>query len=249
MSNEEDGSWNYRSATDLELSGSRRLRSELREVGLVGASLHGLARILTRIFLSCFVRLRAVGTENIPEDASFIIVANHSSHLDALLISSVLPARFTGKFFSLAAADYFFDTPSKTVFATRWVNALPLRRGTAAAKALGGLRERLVAGDCIFIVFPEGTRSRDGKMKPFKPGIGMLVAGTSVPILPCFLEGAHQLLPPDKKFPRPGEVTAYLGEPLKFEETENGKGGWQEIRTQIEEAVRKLDPRQNSSLT
>ncbi|MDF1740458.1 MAG: lysophospholipid acyltransferase family protein [Verrucomicrobiales bacterium] len=237
MDERDTGSWKYQKARDLDLKGRDRMCSELREVGLIGASLHGIARLLTRFLLFCFVRIKSEGMENLPCEAPFVLVANHSSHLDALIISWILPARFTGKFFSLAAADYFFDTPSKTVFATRWVNALPLKRGRGGAKALGGLKERLTGGDCIFIVFPEGTRSRDGKMNPFKPGLGMLVAGTEVPVVPCYLKGAFKIWPADRKFPRPGSVKLSIGEPMIFASAENNKAGWLEIRAQLEAAV------------
>ncbi len=240
MSEEDRSSWKYQRAGDLDLKGVDRLRSERREVGLIGAFCHGVARLMTRFFLFCFVRIRVEGLEKLPCDAPFVLVANHSSHLDALLISSILPARFTGKFFSLAAADYFFDTPSKTVFATRWVNALPLKRGRGGAKALGGLKERLAGGDCIFIVFPEGTRSRDGSMNPFKPGVGMLVAGTAVPVVPCFLEGAFTVWPADRKLPRPGSVKLSIGQPIEFSSVANNKAGWLEIRERLEGAVTDL---------
>ncbi len=245
MDDEDTSSWEYQKARDLDLKGRDRMCSELREVGLIGASLHGMARLLTRFFLFCLIRIKTVGMDNLPRDAPFVLVANHSSHLDALIISWILPARFTGKFFSLAAADYFFDTPSKTVFATRWVNALPLKRGKGGAKALGALKDRLTGGDCIFIVFPEGTRSRDGNMNPFKPGLGMLVAGTDVPVVPCYLKGAFDIWPADRKLPRPGSVKLSIGEPIAFPSVENNKAGWLEIREQIETAVTdlgRLDP-------
>lgn len=238
-------SWEYPKASDLDLHGTNRLRSEKREVGLVGVTLHACARLCTKAFLRCLLRISVEGTDKLPHDLPFIIVSNHCSHLDALLISEVLPARFTGQFFSLAAEDYFFDTPSKSVFATRWVNALPMRRGKAAAKALGTLRERAVAGHCGFILFPEGTRSRNGDMAAFKPGIGMLVAGTEVPVVPCHIKGSHTVWPAENKLPRKGKVSIQFGEPLEFVNAKNEKCGWLEISRTLQESVTNLKASQS----
>ena len=233
-------SWEYPSATDLELNGTKRLQSEKREVGLVGITLHACARITTKIFLRSLLRISVSGTHHFPRDLPFIIVSNHCSHLDALLISEILPARFTGQFFSLAAEDYFFDTPSKSIFATRWVNALPMRRGKAAAKALGSLRERAMNGYSGFIIFPEGTRSRNGNIATFKPGIGMLVAGTEIPVIPCHIEGSFEIWPSHRKLPRSGKVQITLDEPLSFPDHPNEKAGWLEISKTLEARVTHL---------
>lgn len=239
-SSEENDDWTYQSARDLELNGNDRLCSELREVGLVGLAIHWIARLFSKAILRILLRIEVEGTEHIPRDAPFVVVANHSSHLDALVLEETLPARFLGRLFSIAAADYFFDKPGKTVFATRWVNALPVRRGPAAGKALGVLRDRLASGECIFIVFPEGTRSRDGRQNPFKPGIGMLVAATDVPVIPCHLDGAHEAWPPDRKFPRRGTVRVRYGKSLTFSQSRNGKEGWLEIAETLESEVTRL---------
>ncbi len=237
---EDPPNWEYQTASDLSLGGLDRMRSESREMGLTGAAIHGIARLMTRALLRCFVRIHSEGLENIPKEMPFVLVANHSSHLDALLLADALPARYTGKFFSLAAADYFFDKPGKTLFATRWVNALPLRRGSASAKALKTLRQRLELGDCIYIVFPEGTRSRDGTPASFKPGVGMLVAELSVPVVPCYLDGCHRVWPPDRKLPRRGSVTIRIGEPETFESLSNEKSGWKEISNRLQSRVETL---------
>ena len=232
--------WTYRMASDLDLTGPARMRSERREVGLVGASIHGVARLLTKAFLRLFLRFEIEGFENLPDNAPFVIAANHGSHLDGLVLAETLPARFTGRIFSLAAADYFFEKPSRTVFATQWVNALPLRRGGSAGKALGALRERLLGGDCIFLVFPEGSRSRDGTRSPFKAGIGMLVAETEVPVVPCHLAGTFEAWPPHRRFPRPGRVRIRFGEPEAFSDRENSRSGWIDIARSLEERVERL---------
>lgn len=237
MKEDEDPKWSYRAASDVDLSGMPRLQSERRELGLIGATWHGITRLLTKCLLAALIRVKVEDRHHLPEDGPFVLVANHTSHLDALLLASLLPARFTGRVYSIAAADYFFDTPSKTIFSTRWVNALPLRRGGASAKALATLRERLTVGDEVFVVFPEGTRSRSGKLQDFRPGIGMLVAGTTVPVVPCHIEGAFDIWPADSRLPRPGTVTLRLGEPMHFGETEHARGGWKTIAERLRASV------------
>src|SRR5262249_2699248 len=92
---------------------------------------------------------------------------------------------------------------ASAAFAAIFINALPLWRKAVGAHALDALRDRLVGGDSGYILFPEGTRTRDGQMGAFKPGIGMMVAGTNIPVVPCWIEGAFEALPSDKRLPRP----------------------------------------------
>ena len=67
---------------------------------------------------------------------------------------------------------------------------------------------------CGLILFPEGTRSRDGSLQPFKAGLGMLTAGTAVPVIPCYLDGAYQAFPPTARWPRPRKIRLKVGHPL-----------------------------------
>ena len=90
--------------------------------------------------------------------------------------------------------DTFFQTPIMRAFAAGAMNALPLWRKNAGRHAMEDLRQRLIGEPCGYILFPEGTRSRDGAMKRFKAGVGMLVNGTRVPVIPCHIEGTHRAL-------------------------------------------------------
>ncbi len=99
---------------------------------------------------------------------------------------------------------------------------------------------RLVAGDCAYAIFPEGTRSRTGEMAAFKPGIGMLVAGTDVPVVPCGLQGAFAAWRPEHRLPRWKKVRLRIGPPLRFADTENQRRGWQDVAAKTEEAVTSL---------
>ena len=93
--------------------------------------------------------------------------------------------------------------------------------------AMQELRDRLISGPSIYILFPEGTRSRDGSLGRFKPGLGMIVAGAPVPVVPCHLEGAFAASPPGARVPRPLPLRLRIGAPLAFGDLPNDRSGWQ----------------------
>src|SRR5690606_3946329 len=101
------------------------------------------------------------------------------------VILASLPAHLRRSTMALAAGDTFFDSRPRAAFAAMCLNALPLWRKNVGRHSLDALRERLVNEPCSYVLFPEGTRSRTGDMNPFKPGLGMLVAATGIPVVPC----------------------------------------------------------------
>ncbi|HEY1066268.1 MAG TPA: lysophospholipid acyltransferase family protein, partial [Pirellulales bacterium] len=139
-----------------------------------------------------------------------------------------------------AAGDAFFDKTSTAVFAAGVLNALPLWRRKFCKQALHDLRERLHTEPCGYIIFPEGTRSRDGKMTAFKAGLGGLIAGSAVPVVPCHIAGAHAALPPGARWPRWEKLHLRMGPPLSFSQAANDREGWDSIATDLEAAVRRL---------
>jgi 1-acyl-sn-glycerol-3-phosphate acyltransferase len=92
-------------------------------------------------------------------------------------------------------------------------------------------------------LFPEGTRARDARLAAFKPGLGMLVAETPIPVVPCYLEGTWQALSPQHKFPRPKKIIVHIGQPLSFLAVKNDRSGWQEIAGAAQAAVESLQPK------
>jgi 1-acyl-sn-glycerol-3-phosphate acyltransferase len=232
--------WRYQPARDLALKGEERRKSLLREVGLESAVSCFLWRCLTRSYLFLGHRLQILGHENLPKRGSFVLIANHSSHLDAIVLAAALPSRYVGRVFPIAAGDTFFTKPATSLFATACMNALPIWRKNCGAHALDDLRERLVRDECTYILFPEGTRTRTGKMAAFKAGLGRLVAGTEVPVVPCYIDGAWAALPPERNWPRPKKIRMRIGAPLVFEKASLDREGWESIRVATEGAVRAL---------
>lgn len=232
--------WKLEPARDHGQRMSQTLRSLERENGLIATGLHIAWWSIVRGYLAVWHRLRIEGRENLPKQPPYVLVANHASHLDALVLAAPLPWRQRDRIFPIAAGDVFFETHAMSAFSAFFLNALPMWRKKCGPHALEQLRRRLVEEPCAYILFPEGARSRDGKLLPFKKGLGMLVAGTHVPVVPCALEGTFEALRPNQKVPRPRRIGLKIGSPLSFQEIENNRAGWEQVAAELEGAIRGL---------
>lgn len=229
--------FDYKPAADTGLPPAKRWRSEKREPGLPSYLTHLAVSLALRAYLRVYHRLRVTGREHIPAATPFVLIGNHGSHLDALVLAACLPRRHLGKVFPLAAGDIFFVAPPVSALSAALVNALPMWRKKVGRHALDDLRSRLHAGECGYILFPEGARTRDGEPLKWKPGLGMLVAGTDIPVIPCRLRGCFESLPPHARFPRPRTITASIGPPLRFPDTPNTREGWDHVARTLHENV------------
>ncbi len=229
--------WKLEPARDHGLSPTERFRSYKRESGLVSTISRFMWWSMVRTSLKLLHRLEVHGRENLPADPSFMLVANHASHLDALVLGAVLPLRLRDQLFPLAAGDVFFETPAFSAFSATMLNALPVWRKNCGAHALKDLRQRLADEPTVFILFPEGARSRDGNMLEFKPGVGMITAETSVPVVPCHLEGTFEAFRPETIVPRLKKVTVRIGKPRQFADVRNRRQGWEEIAAVLKKDI------------
>lgn len=232
--------WEFHPARDLDLHGIERHRSLLRENGLAAS----VARLFwwcgLRIAFPIWHRLHVTGRENLPASPPFVLIANHTSHLDALILASLLPAGWRDNVFPVAASDTFFAKRSSAAFADWFINALAIRRRCARAHDLDEMRSKLTCGSAVFIIFPEGTRSRTGEMQPFLSGIGRLVAQTNVPVVPCRLDGCFRSFPPGSRFIKPVRITVKIAPPIRFDAGSDNRAGWDAIAQQLRGAVEKL---------
>jgi 1-acyl-sn-glycerol-3-phosphate acyltransferase len=232
--------WKLEPARDLGLTGLARSRSLRRESGLV----ESLARWCTwsgiRAGLKLVHRMKVHGLDNLPDNPSFVMVANHASHLDALVLGSAVRLAWRDHIFPIAAGDVFYEHRGLAALVTTLLNALPIWRNKGGAQQVKQLRQRLVEEACIYLLFPEGARTRTGQMLPFKSGIGMLVAQTSVPVVPCYLHGTFEAFPANRIVPQPHRITLRIGAPLRFDKVPNEREGWEEIAQTIETAVCRL---------
>jgi 1-acyl-sn-glycerol-3-phosphate acyltransferase len=146
-----------------------------------------------------------------------IFIANHSSHLDTPMILGSLPRRFTDRLAVGAAADYFFDARWRAFTTALVFNTFPVER--YGSRRLRGLAGRLVDDAWSLLLFPEGTRSQDGWMNPFKVGAAALCISKGIPCVPISLRGTYGAMPRGRNWPRPGrpKVVIRYGRPMRAE--------------------------------
>ena len=171
--------------------------------------------VMLKSFVWSICKVSVEGREFLDNvEEPFIVVANHSSHLDASLILGALPRRLSKHVATGAAADYFFDKKLKAAATSMFFNAYPIeRQGSRNHKGITG---RLLDAGVPLLIFPEGTRSRTGAMGPFKPGVAALSISRSAPIIPIALVGAFAAWPYNRSLPptnRP-QVRVVIGHPM-----------------------------------
>jgi len=232
--------WTYRTAADHGLTPVQRLRSVRREPGFISVMMHEITSAVLRTHFRLYNRLTVDGREKLPKKPPFVLISNHQSHIDAVLLAAILPRRAREAAFPVAAGDVFFRSLFTSVLSSLLINALPINRKRVTTHALSELRERLEMGDSGFIIFPEGTRSRDGSMGTFRPGLGMLVCDSPVPVIPCRLVGAFESMPHDAWLPRPYKLTVHVGDPLSFSDLPDSREGWEEVARRTQYAVASL---------
>lgn len=187
-----------------------------RKPGLLRHAVRSVAACSIRAWLGVYHRYEIVGRQNLPTGGSFVMVANHSSHLDALCLLSALPLRRLPQAYPAAAADYFFESLPRLALSVFIINAIPFDRAAHVRQSLALCRALLAEPGNILILFPEGTRATDQRIGRFRPGIGMLLAGTNVPVVPCHLSATRQALPKGAWIPRPRKVRLTIGLPQTF---------------------------------
>ncbi|MBT8100582.1 MAG: 1-acyl-sn-glycerol-3-phosphate acyltransferase [Gammaproteobacteria bacterium] len=210
--------WEYHPSPDIETSMSEALRSFPREPHMGAYALRSLAAFLLRGWMRVYHRLRIEGRQNLPETGSFVIVCNHTSHLDTLCLLCAVPVRKIHRTFPAAAADYFFSSLPRSAISAVLINALPFDRKVKGAESLTVCSELLQNDGNILIIFPEGTRTTTGEMSRFRSGIGRIVVGTDLPVVPCNLSGGLKAWPKGKWFPRPRKLVIRIGEQRRFGE-------------------------------
>jgi 1-acyl-sn-glycerol-3-phosphate acyltransferase len=172
-----------------------------------------LKTLLTRVTLMLW-RPRVEGREHIPEHGPVIIAANHLSFIDSMLIPMVATRRVA----FIAKAEYFEGKGLKgrmmRAFFTA-IGAVPVRRGDhrAAQESLDQSLAVIESG-VAFAIYPEGTRSRDGRLYRGRVGVGWLALKSGAPIVPVGLVGTEHVLPVGARLPRIVPVTVRFGEPI-----------------------------------
>ncbi len=235
--------WHYDTVQDLNQGIVERLRRCPREPDMLVYGLRRVAAFGIRALLRVFLRLKVVGREHLPLDGSYVLIANHSSHLDTLCLLFALPWKRLHRAFPAAAADCFFTRPSRIAISAAVVNALPFDREVHFRQSLHLCKELLAAPGTILIFFPEGTRSLTGEVGEFRPGIGTLLAGTDVPVVPCHISGAFEAWPKGRILPQPGRLRLAIGTPRTYAALSPGKDSAHLICRELRQAVLELAAR------
>ncbi|MCX4398229.1 MULTISPECIES: lysophospholipid acyltransferase family protein [unclassified Streptomyces] len=201
---------------------------------------HVLKYVFIGPILRLFFRPRIEGLEHIPEDGAAIVAGNHLSFSDHFLMPAILKRRIT----FLAKAEYFTGPGVKgrlTAAFFRSIGQIPVdRSGKEAGQA--AIREGLgvLSRGELLGIYPEGTRSHDGRLYKGKVGVAVMAIKGQVPVVPCAMVGTFEIQPPGQVVPRIKRVTIRFGEPLDFSRyagLENQKAAVRAVTDEIMYAI------------
>jgi 1-acyl-sn-glycerol-3-phosphate acyltransferase len=173
-----------------------------------------LSRIVAGPFLHTIWRPKVTGVENIPASGGAILAANHQSLVDSIFLPLMVnrPVTFSAK------AEYFTASgPMARLWAAylRATNQLTMDRdGPRAAQDTLEAALALLPQGQLFGIYPEGTRSPDGRLYRGRPGVGWLALRSGLPVIPVALSGTRKVLPPGRAIPRPGRIEVAIGKPV-----------------------------------
>jgi 1-acyl-sn-glycerol-3-phosphate acyltransferase len=191
--------------------------------------IYALSQPVAMLACTLFFRIRVWGVEHVPREGGVLLASNHGSFADPLLVAVGLPrqVRFLAR---------------RTLFASRLFgafirayNAFPVERGSADLRALrAGIR--VLSGGAGLVVFPEATRTPDGRIRTFKPGFALMAARAGVPVVPVGLVGNYEAWPRRRRLPRPGRVHVAYGEPVWVRSSEKADcvEAAQEVQRRVE---------------
>jgi len=189
------------------------LPAALKDLGRAAAA------VAQREFYERVLKVTVTGKAFVPHNRSTLVVANHSSHLDMGLVKYAL-GTYGRDLVALAAKDYFFEgNRVRTMFVENFTNLVPLDRNAGMRQTLRAVGSLIDEGKTV-LIFPEGTRSTDGTIRPFKGAVGYLALQHRIDILPVYVGGTFEALPKGAKWLRRRDVTAKIGLPLEIQELE-----------------------------
>ena len=232
--------WEYHPSPDIDATMAETLRNFPREPHMLSYAVRSVAALILRCWMRIYHRMHIDGRDHLPETGSYVLVCNHTSHLDTMALLSSVPLRQIHRTFPAAAADYFFSSLPRSAFSAILINALPFDRNINGAESLTVCSELLKNEGNVLIIFPEGTRTTTGEMDRFRSGIGRLVVGTDLPVVPCHLSGGAEAWPKGKLVPRPHRLRLRLGEPRAFGHLEKNSDSVLAICQDLEERVAAL---------
>jgi 1-acyl-sn-glycerol-3-phosphate acyltransferase len=188
--------------------------------------------ILTPLFRASW-RFTIEGAENVPASGGAILCPNHTSVLDSFFVPALLPRRVT----YVGKAEYMDDWKTRKLFPALGMIPIDREGGDAAERALATAQRVLERGE-LFGIYPEGTRSRDGRLYRGHTGPARLALRTNVPIIPVGIVGARDVMPPDAKVPKLRKpVTIRFGRPIRVDRYLDRAGDRLVLRQIIDEVM------------
>lgn len=166
-----------------------------------------LARFLCVVFCQSLFRIQVYGLQNVPTKGPFLLLSNHQSFIDPLFCGIRIPRPMCYMARDSLFTNWFFGR------VLRSVDAIPIKQDQADISAIRKIIEKLKAG-CGVCLFPEGTRSSDGKIAAIKPGVGFLSRRSNAPIVPVVIDGAFECWPRQRRIFSTGLITVCYGEPI-----------------------------------
>jgi 1-acyl-sn-glycerol-3-phosphate acyltransferase len=164
-----------------------------------------------------YSRPEVIGLENLADvSPPLIFAANHSSHMDTPLILNSLPKELRHKTLVAAASDYFFSKRWLGFFVSVAIGAVPMDRKAVGTKTLVNV-DRLLADEWCLVIYPEGSRTLDGRLYRGRTGIARLALSAQAPIVPVGITGTYDALPAGRSRPVHAPVQIRFGKPLKFD--------------------------------
>jgi long-chain acyl-CoA synthetase len=169
-----------------------------------------LGKIIFMFALDRF-HLRVRGVENLPEKGPYLLCSNHQSYIDPLILGGVLPWRIFRGTFAVGTSDIFGRGFMRRL--ARWLRVIVLDPDANLVPAMRAGAFGL-SHDRVLVLYPEGERTNDGRLRIFRKGAAILSIHTRAPIVPIAIEGFYELWPRHEKFPKAGNLRMTIGKPL-----------------------------------
>jgi 1-acyl-sn-glycerol-3-phosphate acyltransferase len=180
--------------------------------------------LIVRVVVLLVIGLRIQGKQRLPKSGPVMIVANHNSHLDTLVLMSLFPLRMLNQLRPVAAEDYFLNqNPWLAWFALDMMNIIPIAREAGCDRQFLKRCGAALQNNQILILYPEGSRGEPECLTEFKTGIAHLAKHhPQVPIVPIFLQGLGKALPKGEALLVPFFCDVLIGEPLYWTGSKSG---------------------------
>jgi long-chain acyl-CoA synthetase len=189
---------------------------------------------LNRAIAKRVFHLRVEGTEHLPKEGPFVLAPNHISSLDPCAIAAALDYGQLRHVYWAGRRDTAFSNALKRLMC-RLAHVVPIDSHRAVFSSLAFGAAVLKRQETL-VWFPEGHRSHTGELQPFRPGLGMLLNRFPVRVVPVFIRGTHEAMPPGKAWPRPKKIMVVFSRPLDARELER-QGEGEQAQDRIVQAL------------